>query len=304
VRKGPIKDLAASVRQRLLDHARLTNRPFQEVLQYYAMERFLYRLSQSPHASNFVLKGALMLTVWKAPTSRPTKDIDFLARLDNSVNAVIPVVRDICKQKVEPDGLAFDVASVTGTAIKEDADYAGVRVTFQVTLQNARVSMQIDMGFGDVVTPAAVQANYPTILEFPAPRLLSYNRQTAVAEKFEAMVKLGELNSRMKDFYDIWLLSRQFDFDGALLAKAVARTFANRGTAVDPRPFALTAEFANKSSKQAQWAGFLRKSKLDNVPMDLAAVIEALNGFLSPVAAAVHAAASFEKFWQAPGPWS
>ena len=240
--KGPIRDVAASIRQRLLKQARATNRPFQELLQYFAMERFLYRLSRSPHASRFVLKGALMFTVWRAPASRPTKDIDLLGRMANTERSR-PGHQDICtrpssrRARVHAD-------SIAGTIIKEEADYSGVRVTFRVTLQNARVAMQIDVGFGDVITPAAGPVEYPTVLDFPTPRLLGYNRETAVAEKFEAMVKLGLLNSRMKDFYDLWLVSRQFEFDGTALVVAVTRTFANRGTDVDPHPFALTPAFA------------------------------------------------------------
>jgi hypothetical protein len=217
--KRPIKDVAASIRQRLLNNAQTTGRPFQEVLQYFAMERFLYRLAQSSHADKFVLKGALMFTAWGAPFSRPTKDIDLLARLGNNVDAILAVVRDICRLPVEPDGLAFDAESLQGKIIKEDADYEGIRVTFLARLQNATVHMQLDLGFGDVLTPAAALAEYPTLLDLPPPKLWGYSRETLVAEKFEAMVKLGQLNSRMKDFFDIWLLSRQFNFDGGMLAR-------------------------------------------------------------------------------------
>lgn len=302
--KKPVKDVAASVRQRLLNQARATNRPFQEILQYFAMERFLYRLSLSPHATKFILKGALMFVVWKGPLSRPTKDIDFLARLDNSMNAVVTAIREVCNQVVEPDGLVFDTATIAGSTIREDADYSGVRVTFRVTLENARIAMQIDVGFGDVVTPAAKQTDYPTILELPPPRLLGYNRETMVAEKFEAMVKLGVLNSRMKDFFDIWIVSREFDFDGTALTKAVARTFANRGTAIDLRPAALTDEFANDPAKRAQWSGFLRKSKLTGVPEDLTVIVREIGAFLWPVAAAASATAPLKRHWPAQGPWS
>jgi hypothetical protein len=287
----------------LQDVAKKTNRPFQELLGYYAMERFLYRLACSPHTERFVLKGALMLRAWHAPASRPTKDIDLLGRMDNTVEAVVPVFRDVCGQEVEPDGLVFHADTVTGVAIKEDADYAGVRVSFLATLQNARVAMQVDVGFGDVVTPAATATDYPTILDLPAPRLAGYSRETAVAEKFEAMVKLGLVNSRMKDFYDIWLLSRQFDFDGPTLATAVSRTFANRKTPVVAAPFALTPAFATDVGKKAQWRAFLRKAKLDDAPADLQEVVDALAAFLLPVAGAVHGGGAFERAWQAPGPW-
>ncbi len=299
-----IRDLPASVRQRLANKARQAGRPFQEVLQYFAMERFLYRLGRSPHADKFVLKGALLFAAWGGPKSRPTKDIDLLGRMDNRVEAVASVMREVCGQAVEPDGLMFDVGSLAGEAIKEDADYSGVRVTFLVTLQHARVAMQIDTGFGDVVTPAAVPLAYPVLLDFAAPHLLGYPRETVVAEKFEAMTKLGLLNSRMKDFYDLWLLAQQFDFDGPPLAVAIQRTFANRGTAVAGLPVALTPAFGGDAAKQVQWRGFLRKAKLDGVPASLQSVIDELVRFLHPVSAAVEAGASFDVSWTAAGPWS
>jgi hypothetical protein len=297
------KNLSASVRQRLTNKAKETNRPFQELLQKFAMERFLYRLAQSSHADKFILKGALMFTAWGGPPSRPTKDIDLLARMDNAVEAVEAVIREVCGRMVEADGLVFDVESVTGEAIKEDADYSGVRVTFLVTLQNARVSMQIDMGFGDVVTPGATMTTYPVLLDFAAPQLLGYPRETVVSEKFEAMTKLGLLNSRMKDFYDLWILSRQFDFDGATLATALQKTFANRKTAVLSRPTAFTPEFGGDVSKQTQWQAFLRKTKLDDVPTTLQAVIDDLVQFLGPVAMAIESGSAFEQRWIARGPW-
>ena len=267
--KRRVRDVAASVRARLQTKAKETNRPFQEVLQYFAMERFLYRLSQSPHAEKFVLKGGLMLTAWRAPSSRPTRDIDFLAKMPNNVDSVLEVLREICEYEVEPDGLEFDVASLEGRIIKEDADYEGVRVNFRGTLQNARIHMQIDMGFGDVVTPSVVAMEYPTILDHDPPRLNGYSRETTVAEKFEAMVKLGQLNSRIRDFFDIWLLARQFDFDGRNLADAVRRTFENRGTPINIEPVALTPEFASDAAKQTQWSGFCRKSRIDFAPETL-----------------------------------
>lgn len=299
----PLRNVAASVRQRLTNAAKQTGRPFQEVLQYFAMERFLYRLSLSPHNERFVLKGALMFNVWGAPASRPTRDIDFLARLNNSVETILPVIRDVCQQAVEPDGLIFDVDSIVGQVIKEDADYTGVRVTFLANLENARIPMQVDIGFGDVIVPEAALTDYPTLLELAAPRLRAYPRETVVAEKFEAMVKLGQLNSRLKDFFDLWLLPRQFEFDGRILSTAVTRTFAHRRTAITPQPVALTAAFANDPIKQTQWKGFLRKSRIDIAPQDLPAVIEAISGFLLPLAQALSAGQGFSSAWYPPGPW-
>ena len=249
--KPGTKNVGASVRQRLLNKARETGRPFSELLQYFAMERFLYRLSKSEYADKFVLKGALMLTAWNAPLLRPTMDIDLLGRIGNDIGAMTAIVREICAGHVEPDdGLVFDAATVQGERIAEAAEYEGVRVRFRATLDAARIQMQLDVGFGDIVVPAAVPTTYPTILDLPAPHLLAYSRETAIAEKFEAMVKLGELNSRMKDFFDIWLLSRSFDFDGPRLCEAIEKTFKRRGTrfarwrtcGVDARIFQQSAE--------------------------------------------------------------
>ena len=178
-----ISNLAASVQARLQNHARASKRPFQELLQYYAMERFLYRLSTTPHRVRFVLKGALMLHVWDAPLARATKDLDFLGRLDNSLENLERVVREVCAADVEPDGMVFAPATVKTERIKEGADYEGVRVRFVGLLGKARVAMQIDVGFGDVVTPGAVDITYPALLDFPAPALSGYPRETVVAEK-------------------------------------------------------------------------------------------------------------------------
>jgi hypothetical protein len=213
------------------------------------------------------------------------------------------VFKDVCDQSVEPDGLIFHADSIAGQAIKEDADYAGVRVTLLATLQNSRIAMQIDVGFGDVLTPAAVATEYPTILDLPAPRLNGYSRETVVAEKFEAMVKLGLVNSRMKDFYDIWLLSQQFDFDGSVLSNAITRTFAHRKTQIMAAPTALTPVFADDAQKQTQWRAFLRKSRLTDAPAALPDVIVMLAAFLLPMAQAIVNDQAFNQTWKGRGPW-
>jgi len=299
VKKQFIKDLPASIRQRLLQAARISNRPFQEVLQYYSMERFLYRLSVSVHADKFVLKGALMMTVWGASSQRPTRDIDLLGRLPNRVEDLVNVFSDVCRQVVEPDALAFDPSSIVGITIKDDAEYAGVRITFGGTLQNIRLPMQIDVGFGDMIIPGPSLAEYPTILAQSAPKLQGYSRETTIAEKYEAIVKLGVLNSRLKDYYDIWLLSRQFDFDGAILASAIEQTFSTRGTTVTPVPTGLSPAFAADAAKVAQWKGFLRKSRIEGSPVELNAVCDAITTFLSEPAAAVRDGRSFLRKWRA-----
>jgi len=304
VKRRKLKNVAASVHQRLLNEARASGRPFNELLQYFAMERFLFRLSRSPHADRFVLKGALMLATWKVSLTRPTKDIDLLGQVANDVERIVAVVKEVCRQDVEPDGLDFDPASVVGERIAEEAEYEGVRVRFQGKLGTARVSMQIDVGFGDAVVPGPVTADYPTILDLPAPRLRGYTRESVIAEKFHTMVLRGLLNSRMRDFFDVWVLSRQFDFAGPVLAAAIQETFARRGLEVDPHPVALTGEFAADGTKAAQWRGFLRKSRLEGAPSDLAQVVAEIAGFLAPVADALSKGREFVNRWAAPGPWS
>lgn len=175
-------NLAASIRQRLLNKGRGTRRPFNEILQYFAMERFLYRLAMSPHVDKFILKGALMLTAWQAPMSRPTMDIDLQGFAPNSINTLVEVIKAVCMQVVEPDGLTFEPESVEGERIVEDADYEGVRVRFRGNLGTARITMQIDIGFGDVVVPQPLMVEYPTILPLPAPRLRGYSQESAIAE--------------------------------------------------------------------------------------------------------------------------
>jgi hypothetical protein len=297
-------NLAASVQARLQNHARTANRPFQELLQYYAMERFLYRLSTTSHRARFVLKGALMLHVWDAPLARATKDLDFLGRLDNSLENLERVVQEVCTADVEPDGMVFDPATVKTERIKEDADYEGVRIRFVGLLGKARVAMQLDVGFGDVVTPGAQDVTYPTLLDFPAPALSGYPRETVVAEKFQAMVYLSTLNSRMKDFYDVWLLARQFPFDGAVLAKAVAATFAHRETAIDVVPIAFTPAFTEQASTLAQWTAFRKKLPNTECPLMLAEVVSFLGHFLLPLARACEHGDGFEHQWPPGGPWT
>jgi hypothetical protein len=294
-----ITNLPASVHQKLLNKATENGRPFNELLQYFAMERFLYRLSKTPHASKFILKGALMFTVWGAPASRPTKDIDLLGRTGNDVDEIVKVMKDACKVAVEPDGMSFDDDSVVGGPIAEDADYQGVRVTLRGALGNARVSVQIDIGFGDVISPRPTRISYPTILDFPAPKFSGYSKESAIAEKFQAMVKLGMFNSRMKDFYDIWLMSRMFDFKGQDLAKAIEKTFKNRDTAVTAAPQVFDKDFCTDKSKQTQWKAFLKRTTLTNVPEDLCEVVADIRIFLGPILQAIVEGETPKSNWRA-----
>ena len=299
----PVKNVAASLHQRLLNLARASGRPFNELAQYYALERWLYRLARSEHRGQFVLKGALMLLVWKLPVTRPTRDIDLLGRVGNGLENVRAIVAAVCQVPVEDDGMAFDPAGIATSRIAEDADYEGVRATFQGTLGNVRVPMQIDIGFSDLVTPEPVAITYPTLLGQPAPELSAYNRETAVAEKFEAMVKLGELNSRMKDFFDVWLLSRQGTFHAEPLGAAIARTFKRRGTPLTLDPVCFGEAFFASAAKAVQWQAFVRRGRFADPVPPFAEVVETVAGFLQPVCSTLVTGQKGISVWHPGGPW-
>ena len=298
---GP--DVGASVRQRLLNQSRAQGRPFQELLQYFAMERFLYRLAKSPFADRFVLKGALLLTAWRAPFSRPTMDIDLAGRTSNDLDHIADLVSAVCGVAAEPDGIEFNRASIEVSRIKEDADYEGVRVRFHGTLAKARIPMQIDIGFGDVIVPAPTEVEYPTLLDFPAPMLQAYPKETVIAEKLEALTKLGLLNSRMKDYYDLALLSRMYPFEGEHLIEAIVATFRHRGTRIEADPLGLTDAFYNDPARAVQWRAFVRRSRFTEEPSDLEMLVAKVRRFAFPILAAAAGERSFKSRWQAGGPW-
>jgi predicted nucleotidyltransferase component of viral defense system len=274
------------------------------MLQRFVLERFLYRLGRSQYRDQFVLKGALMLAAWNAPWSRPTRDIDLLGRLNNDVEHITSAIKEICTQAAEEDGLRFDASSVTGERIVEAADYAGVRVRLTAYLGKARIPVQIDIGFGDPVVPAPVPVRLPTVLDLPPTELQGYSRESALAEKLQAMVVLGALNSRMKDFYDVWLLANHFDFEGATLSRAIHATFHRRRTAVSPTPVAFTDGFGGSPDKQTQWAAFLRRQGIQGAPSTLLAIVRSIAEFLDPILCALGMAKAFEGRWPAGGPWA
>jgi predicted nucleotidyltransferase component of viral defense system len=298
-----VKNIAASVHQRLLDKAKESSRPFNELLQYFAIERFIYRLSKSPYEDRFILKGALMFSAWCGPASRPTMDIDLLGKIDNRLEVITAAIKDACQMDVEADGISFNAETVEAFRITEDAEYEGVRVRIHGNLGNARVSIQIDIGFGDVIVPNPRTVSYPAILDFPAPELKGYTMESTIAEKFQAMVKLGVLNSRMKDFYDIWILSRTFDFKGEILAEAVEKTFANRKTPINLNAAIFDPSFGKDGNKNVQWQGFIRKTKLNNAPESFEEVMAVVKLFLEPLAESIVERGAFNSNWTAPGPW-
>jgi hypothetical protein len=300
--KNEIKNLPASIHQRLLNQAKADQRSFNELLQYFAMERFLYRCSQSRHSRCVILKGALMLKVWEAGEFRSTKDIDLLAQnISNDLKSMVELVKDIIAVQIEPDGLNFQPDSVTVERITEDADYGGVRVKFIANLGNAIINMQMDVGFGDLIYPGPAIMELPSMLDFPRARLLCYSRESSIAEKLQAMIHLGDSNSRMKDFYDIYTLSRRFNFQGIHLAEAIRLTFKNRQTDIPLSIPSFGPEFAGE--KQLLWNTFHKKLDQGHVPEDFTLIASNCEKFLGPIVKALSSGVDFSRTWNAPGPW-
>lgn len=297
-----VRNISASVRDRLLNKARTEKLDFNLLLTRYALERMLYRLSISKQRDQFLLKGALLFDLWFDVPHRPTHDADFLGFGSAEIPHIEEIFRDICRIEVE-DGIAFQPDTVKAAEIRKEANYAGVRVTLLGMLDSARCAVQIDIGFGDAVVPGPDEVHYPVILgEMPGPHLHVYPRYTVVAEKLEALTSLGMLNSRMKDYFDLWILAKHSDFDGQILSRAVAATFERRRTAVPTgAPIGLSDEFIIDAQKGKQWLGFLRKNALD--PMSLATVVVDLRDFLMPVLAAIAAGGSHDYPWRAGAGW-
>jgi predicted nucleotidyltransferase component of viral defense system len=290
------KNLPASIHQRLLNKARQSGRAFNELLQYYAIERLLYRLSISEYSELFTLKGALMFNAWGLTSPRPTRDIDLLGHTQNTVDAVLKIFQDLSKLEAEPDGLEFDPVHIQSERIKEDADYEGIRITMIARLGKTRLTIQIDIGFADVVTPAPERLDYPTILDFPAPHLYGYPPETVIAEKFQAMTVLGMANSRMKDFYDIWMLITNFEFDGMVIQTAIKRTFQNRSTELPTEKHIIfSEEFAE--TKRDQWSAFSRKLREENT-VAINQIVVLMRDFFFPVLHASQQRTAFKKKWK------
>ncbi len=298
-------NLPASIRQRLLNLSIKRNEDPNLTLTRYALERLLYRLAHSEYAGQFILKGAMLFAVWMESAHRPTRDLDLLGFGGASNERLTEISQRLCSVEVEPDGLAFDAQSVRITEIREGQGYPGQRVKLIGMLGTARIPVQIDVGFGDAVTPQAIEIDYPTLLDLPAPRIRAYPPETVVAEKLQAMVALGMQNSRMRDFYDLWIIARQFSFDGASLAAAVQATFNRRQTDIpNTVPTALSEEFATDEHKISQWNAFLARSQLEESPIELSRVVDELRIFLMPVVNSLVIAEEFNRSWEKGGPWA
>jgi predicted nucleotidyltransferase component of viral defense system len=297
--KETIKNIGASIRARLRNEAKRLGNDFNLILERYALERVLYRLSCSEYKSRFILKGGMLLSIWATDPYRSTRDADFLSYGRSDPTDLAEIFRKICQMDVEQnDGLTFDLSGEIHSKIKEDQEYEGIRLKFKAFLDSIEIVLQFDIGFGDHVTPHTESVEYPVLLDLPKPILLVYPKETVVAEKFEAMVKLGLLNSRMKDYYDLYYLSSHFSFDGNTLARAIENTFARRKTKIPATlPEGLSDKFAQDSAKLQQWKAFLNRTPLKTEKKTLVEIIDSLKLFLMPPMQAIATSKPFNNYW-------
>jgi len=277
-----MRNLGVSIRDRLLNKARAEKRDYNLMLTRYALERMIYRISISPYRDQFLLKGALLFDLWFDVPHRPTRDVDFLGYGPADIPHLEGVFRELCAIDAN-DGIEFQAKTVKAAEIRKEANYAGVRVTLIGVLAGAKCPVQADIGFGDAVVPGPEEVTYPVLLDDnPAPQLRAYPRYTVVAEKLEASVSLGMLNSRMKDYFDLWVLVTYAEFDNAILRKAIQATFERRSTPLPAKlPIGLSDEFANDGQKNKQWLAFLLKNGI--APKPLAEIVTDLRNFLWPL---------------------
>lgn len=302
MKKREIKDSGASIRARLTNIAKETKRDFDALLLQYFQERFLYRLSISSFRSAFILKGALLFLIYGMPFLRPTKDVDFLVRSKSrDLTTIKGMIHDISRIEVA-DGVTFFPESFSLESIMEDADYEGIRIKINGSLDKARKTLQIDIAFGDVLVAGPVEMEFPVLLDDQlVPRLKVYSKESTIAEKFQSLVKLNILTSRMKDIYDILFLASHQAFDMHLLHKAIVKTFNRRGTPIEDRRFIFTKEFRSAKEKQAQWIAFLRRSHLESYKT-FATAIDRLGLFLEPVCSGDSPHSGGRATWH-PGKW-
>jgi predicted nucleotidyltransferase component of viral defense system len=304
VRSQPTKNVAASARDRLLNRSRETGEDFQFLLHRYAAERFLHRLGESAYRDRYVLKGAMLFPLWGGSIYRATRDLDFTGYGSSAVGDVLAIMREVCAVQVAEDGLVFDPGSLSPEAIRDNAEYDGLRMRLQARLGVARIRLQIDIGFGNAIEPPASEVDYPTLLDMPAPRLRAYPQEAVVAEKLHAMAVLGERNSRYKDFYDLYILAQQFPFEGERLTTAIAATFKRRRTPVeDTLPAAFNPRFYSDEARAGQWRAYLTRNALPGAAADWMAVGELLRSFFAPPWRAIADGRTFSETWPPTGPW-
>lgn len=275
------KNLSESIYSRLKNIALAKNRPTQEILRYYAMERFLYRLSISQYKRSFFLKGGLMLMVWDPATHRATVDIDLLAKANNSLENISRILKEICAHSVLQDGIEFNSTDLILTESQVETEYTGLSARFSAHLHTAKLPLRIDIGFSDKIFPKPANVDYPTLLDFPSPMLQGYTPETMIAEKLDAVVKLGLANSRMKDFYDIWTIVNQFQIKPEKIAPVIRKVFKNRKTIVREIPKAFSEIFYSTSKTRERWDSFLQGIGHDSIPLEK--VIFEIRDFFLPI---------------------
>jgi predicted nucleotidyltransferase component of viral defense system len=298
------KNLAESVLHRLKNHAKATNRRTDELLRYFAIERFLYRLSLSQHSTKFFLKGGLMLKAWEISNHRTTLDIDLLGKTQNSLQNIDGIITDICNFEVALDGINYETTSIKLTEMQVNGEYHGVRVLFTAKMHSAKIPMQLDIGFSDLIFPEPLVIAYPTILDFPAPKLKGYTPESVIAEKFEAMMKLGLVNTRMKDFFDIWILSQQLSFTGESLQNAIKTTFEKRQTLLNSLPDSINEIFYTDPTHRTRWKQFLKNIESEEKNIELPKVINEIKEFLEPIVIASMNKQIFKKTWNYEKKWA
>lgn len=298
------KNVSASVLQRLINLSKKKGDDLNLIFIRYSAERLLYRLSITEYSDRFILKGAMLFTVWSKFPHRSTRDLDLHTSGNPSRGEIREIFEVLCTTRVEDDGLRLDPSSIRLDDIRDMDEYNGLRVRLKAYLGKASIPVQVDIGFGDVVTPDVNQIKFPTLLDFPNPILLAYPPESVVAEKFQAIVVLGIINSRMKDYYDIWWLSKLFAFDGEILKDAITATFHRRRTTIPSNvPFGLSHEFISDGVKQSQWRAFIERSNLRMDMKEIGTVVASVLDFIMPPTLAAHASESFRKIWSKGGLW-
>jgi predicted nucleotidyltransferase component of viral defense system len=288
--------VAASVRQRLLTLAQSKGWDFNRVLARYGVERVLWRLAASPHGERFLLKGAMLFTVWEGSPHRATRDLDLLGLRRGSMEELVALFREVIATPVEPDGLVF--GQVTAEPIRAAMEAGGIRVVLRAGLAGARIPVQVDVGFGDATVPPPAAVEFPTLLNTPKPKLRAYPPETVIAEKLEAMARLGIANSRMKDFFDVWYLARNQAFEGAVLAEAIRATFTARNTTMPAGPLtALTPEFSHDPGRRAHWHAFVRQAALPGTTPPLPEIVAGIGDFLAPLLASIQSRSEAPRKW-------
>jgi len=298
------ENIGHSAFQRLLNLAKAEKTDFNMLLVRYGAERLLYRLSISSYSKRFILKGASLFLVWRGQNFRVTRDVDFLCFGTQDLDQMVALFREVCGLECPEDGIHFSPETVKVSTIRGDQEYAGLRITLNGSLHGARIPIQVDVGFGDVVTPNPELIRFPILLDGPAPELLAYPRHTMVAEKLEALVRLGIASSRMKDIYDLSLLSKLFAFEGDILLDAVIKTFNRRKTDFpEGVPMALSEMFAKDRIKKKQWDAFISKANPEMAQSDLQKAVAEVAVFLLPVLESARSKCLFDKTWEPGGTW-